>query len=152
MTDPIADYLTRLRNAIMANHRVVEVPASNFHLAFELKRTALCNDAEVVLRFGHGHADAVVPHGDGTGVLVRNDVDPEIIPVQANGVVGQRQVAELVNRIGCVGNNLTQENLFIRVDRVDHQVEKTLGFCLELLFCHFQLMPRFVIGFKLYIL
>ena len=29
MTDPIADFLTRLRNAIMANHRVVEVPASN---------------------------------------------------------------------------------------------------------------------------
>ena len=29
MTDPIADYLTRLRNAIMAKHRVVEIPASN---------------------------------------------------------------------------------------------------------------------------
>ncbi len=29
MTDPIADYLTRLRNAIMAKHKVVEVPASN---------------------------------------------------------------------------------------------------------------------------
>jgi len=29
MTDPIADYLTRLRNAIRANHKVVEVPASN---------------------------------------------------------------------------------------------------------------------------
>ena len=29
MTDPIADFLTRLRNAIMANHRVVEIPASN---------------------------------------------------------------------------------------------------------------------------
>lgn len=29
MTDPIADYLTRLRNAIYAQHRVVEVPASN---------------------------------------------------------------------------------------------------------------------------
>ena len=29
MTDPIADYLTRLRNAIMANYRVVEIPASN---------------------------------------------------------------------------------------------------------------------------
>ena len=28
-TDPIADYLTRLRNAISAKHRVVEVPASN---------------------------------------------------------------------------------------------------------------------------
>jgi len=29
MTDPIADYLTRLRNAVQANHRVVEIPASN---------------------------------------------------------------------------------------------------------------------------
>ena len=29
MTDPIADYLTRVRNAIMAKHRVVEIPASN---------------------------------------------------------------------------------------------------------------------------
>jgi small subunit ribosomal protein S8 len=28
-TDPIADYLTRLRNAIKARHRVVEIPASN---------------------------------------------------------------------------------------------------------------------------
>jgi len=29
MTDPVADYLTRIRNAIMAKHRVVEIPASN---------------------------------------------------------------------------------------------------------------------------
>jgi len=29
MTDPIADYLTRVRNAIKAKHRVVDVPASN---------------------------------------------------------------------------------------------------------------------------
>lgn len=28
MTDPIADYLTRLRNAIHANHRIVEIPSS----------------------------------------------------------------------------------------------------------------------------
>ena len=27
-TDPIADYLTRVRNAIKASHRVVEIPAS----------------------------------------------------------------------------------------------------------------------------
>ncbi len=29
VTDPIADYLTRIRNAQMASHRVVEIPASN---------------------------------------------------------------------------------------------------------------------------
>ena len=33
MTDPIAEYLTRLRNAIMAHHRIVEVPASNMKKA-----------------------------------------------------------------------------------------------------------------------
>ncbi|HZL09862.1 MAG TPA: 30S ribosomal protein S8 [Prolixibacteraceae bacterium] len=29
MTDPIADYLTRIRNAQKAKHRVVDIPASN---------------------------------------------------------------------------------------------------------------------------
>ena len=29
MTDPIADYLTRIRNAQKANHRVLDIPASN---------------------------------------------------------------------------------------------------------------------------
>ena len=29
VTDPIADYLTRIRNAQMASHRLVEIPASN---------------------------------------------------------------------------------------------------------------------------
>ncbi len=29
MTDPIADYLTRIRNATMAKHKIVEIPSSN---------------------------------------------------------------------------------------------------------------------------
>ncbi|MCH7656828.1 MAG: 30S ribosomal protein S8 [Bacteroidetes bacterium] len=29
MTDPIADYLTRIRNAIMVKNKVVDIPASN---------------------------------------------------------------------------------------------------------------------------
>jgi small subunit ribosomal protein S8 len=29
ITDPIADYLTRIRNAIKARHGIVEIPASN---------------------------------------------------------------------------------------------------------------------------
>lgn len=29
VTDPIADYLTRIRNAMKAHHRIVEIPASN---------------------------------------------------------------------------------------------------------------------------
>lgn len=33
MTDPIADFLTRIRNAQKAKHRVVEIPASNIKKA-----------------------------------------------------------------------------------------------------------------------
>ena len=29
MTDPIADFITRVRNAVRANHRIVQIPASN---------------------------------------------------------------------------------------------------------------------------
>ncbi len=29
ITDPIADYLTRVRNSVMAGHKIVEIPASN---------------------------------------------------------------------------------------------------------------------------
>jgi small subunit ribosomal protein S8 len=29
ITDTVADYLTRIRNAVMAKHRIVEIPASN---------------------------------------------------------------------------------------------------------------------------
>lgn len=31
MSDPIADYLTRIRNAILAKHKIVEIPGSNMN-------------------------------------------------------------------------------------------------------------------------
>jgi small subunit ribosomal protein S8 len=33
MTDPVADYLTRLRNALQAKHKRVDIPASNLKRA-----------------------------------------------------------------------------------------------------------------------
>jgi len=47
MTDPIADYLTRIRNGIMAGHKVVEIPASN------LKRemTKILHDKGYILSY-----------------------------------------------------------------------------------------------------
>lgn len=42
MTDPIADFLTRVRNAIMAKHRMVDIPSSKLkikmaHILYEQK-------------------------------------------------------------------------------------------------------------------
>ncbi len=46
-TDPIADFLTRIRNAVMANHRVVEIPASNI----KKEMTKILFDKGYILNF-----------------------------------------------------------------------------------------------------
>ncbi len=50
MTDPIADFLTRIRNANMAKHRSVEVPASKIKrsIAEILKREGFIRDYEYI--------------------------------------------------------------------------------------------------------
>lgn len=47
MTDPIADYLTRIRNAMLAGHKVVEIPASNI----KREMTRLLKDKGYILSF-----------------------------------------------------------------------------------------------------
>ena len=47
VTDPIADYLTRLRNAQMAGHKVVEIPASNMKKAI----TEILYDQGYILKY-----------------------------------------------------------------------------------------------------
>ena len=46
-TDPIADYLTRVRNAQMAGHKVVDIPASNVKKAI----TQILHDKGYILNF-----------------------------------------------------------------------------------------------------
>jgi small subunit ribosomal protein S8 len=47
MTDPIADYLTRIRNAVSARHKVVEIPASNL----KKEMTKLLHEKGYVLNY-----------------------------------------------------------------------------------------------------
>ena len=47
MTDPIADYLTRIRNAVMARHKVVDIPASNL----KKEMTKLLHDKGYILNY-----------------------------------------------------------------------------------------------------
>ncbi len=47
VTDPIADYLTRIRNAQMAMHRVVEIPASNL----KKRMTEILYDKGYILKY-----------------------------------------------------------------------------------------------------
>ncbi len=47
VTDPIADFLTRIRNGIMANKRIVEIPASNI----KRRMTEILYDQGYILKY-----------------------------------------------------------------------------------------------------
>jgi len=76
-TDPIADYLTRVRNASRAGHRVVEIPAS------KLKKeiTKILFDQGYILRLnGLGIAIVSTSHGVMTGKQAqRENVGGEVL-------------------------------------------------------------------------
>jgi len=60
MTDPIADYLTRLRNAVLAKHRILDVPASNIKKDI----TKILHEKGYILNYkfveGEGHPQGTI--------------------------------------------------------------------------------------------
>lgn len=71
ITDPIADYLTRVRNAILAKHRVVEIPASNlkkeitrilhekgYILSYKFEDDAVQGNIKIALKY---HPETKIP-------------------------------------------------------------------------------------------
>ena len=48
VTDPIADYLTRIRNAQLTGHTIVDIPASNMK---KKKLTEILHDNGYILKF-----------------------------------------------------------------------------------------------------
>lgn len=71
MTDPIADYLTRLRNAIRAGHRVVEIPASKM----KKEITKILFDQGYILNYKFEEGDT--PQGTIKIALKYDSVDRE---------------------------------------------------------------------------
>ena len=114
----------------------VDIVLLLLHLLLEFVGAGGGDGAEVVFQIVLVHADAVVGDGQRARVLVGFDLDLKIRARHAELVVGQRDKAELVDRVAGVGDDLTQENLLVRVDGIDHQIQQPLGFGLEFFFCH----------------
>ena len=99
MTDPIADYLTRIRNANMAKHDSVEIPASNIKKSMSeiLKREGFIRDYEVADDNKQGVIKVFLKYGpNGERVIsglkriskpgLRNYVSAEDLPKVLNGL------------------------------------------------------------------
>jgi small subunit ribosomal protein S8 len=99
MTDPIADYLTRIRNANMAKHDSVEISASNIKKSISeiLKREGFIRDYEVTDDNKQGVIKIFLKYGpNGERVIsglkriskpgLRNYVGAEELPKVLNGL------------------------------------------------------------------
>jgi hypothetical protein len=88
--------------------------------------------AEVLRDLVAGHPDAGVRNRQGPGLLVGGDQDlgRELAPTEV--LLDQRLEASLVERVGGVRNQLTQEDLGVRVERVGDEFEEGGDFGLEL--------------------
>ena len=101
MTDPIADYLTRVRNAIMAGHRAVEIPASN------LKREI----TKILMEKGYILNYKFVDEGPQGSIKIALKYDPvnkvnaikKLIRVSSPGLrkyVGYKEMPRVLNGLG----------------------------------------------------
>ena len=86
------------------------------------------------------HADAGVADGEGLVLFVQLQIDSRIEGERPVGIVGERQVAELVERIGGVGNQLAQEDFRMRIKGVDDQLQQLIDFGLKFTFRHRSLL------------
>jgi small subunit ribosomal protein S8 len=75
LTDPVADYLTRIRNASMAGHRVVEIPASNlkkemtkilfdqgYILSYKFIEDKVQDVIKIALKYDKNSKESVIKH------------------------------------------------------------------------------------------
>ena len=109
---------------------------AGIHLRLEGAGAGAGDNAQILLRLLQAHADAVVAHGDGARLLVGDDVNAVVGAGEPHALIRQGQVAELVDGVGRIGDDLPQEDLLVGVYGIDHQVKQTLGFRFELFLGH----------------
>jgi hypothetical protein len=98
----------------------------------ELARAGARDGAEVLDQLRARHADAGIRHRQRACFLVPAHLDPQLGLVAVQRRVGERFEAELVAGIGGIRHQLAQEDVLVRIERMDHQPQHLLDFGLEL--------------------
>jgi len=100
----------------------------------------------MVPRFSTRHAQAEILDGERLCLVVGGDVDLELGLVVEDLLLGELEVAELLDGVGGVGHQLTDEDFLLRVERVDDDIEQLLNLGLELVLLRSVLRHRVGIG------
>ena len=100
-------------------------------LAHKIPRAALGNGAEVVDGLLGAHPDAVVGDGQRPGVLVETELDLQIGVAFVQAAVVDGLEAQLVAGVRRIGDQLAQEDLLVRIQRMGDEVQQLGDFGLE---------------------
>ncbi len=103
-----------------------------FELLDQLFCTGLCDGTDVLDHLFAAHPDTVIGDGDGALVFVRIEADFEFFATIEYAGVSQGFKAQFIERIGGVGDQFAQEDLFVGVKGMDHQVQQLCSLCLKL--------------------
>ena len=91
-----------------------------FQLGQKFLGTGLSDSADVFDHFVFGHADAVIRNGKGLCLFIRGQADHKLAVPFQQFTVGKGSKTQLVNGVAGVGNQLTQKNLVVGVNGINH--------------------------------
>merc|ERR1719247_484274 len=112
----------------LTNHGDISASLDGLH---EGLGAGLGDGSKVVDRVRLGHTDTGVGKGEGVVRFVASDVDEEVLLGLEELRVGKALVTDLVESIGGVGDELTKEDLLVRIERVDDQRHQLVDLSLE---------------------
>ncbi|MBK8965669.1 MAG: 30S ribosomal protein S8 [Saprospiraceae bacterium] len=104
VTDPIADYLTRIRNAQMAGHRIVEIPASKM----KKRMTEILYEQGYILKYSFDddrskHIQGVIKIALKYDKITKQPVIRELVRVSKPGLrrfSGSSDIPRVINGLG----------------------------------------------------
>ena len=101
------------------------------------------NGAKVLFQLILSHANAVIADGQGAVLFIGCNMNVQVFFFYVDGGVRQALEIQLVAGIRCVGDQLTQEDLAVCIDRIDHQVKQLFALGLKLMHSHGR-KPHFI--------
>lgn len=79
-----------------------------------------------------GHTNTGITESQGLVNRIGDDVDTEVLARVELGRIGERLITDLVQGIGRVGDEFSEEDLLVGVDSVDNQRKELRDLSLEL--------------------
>lgn len=126
----------------------MDIALVRFGLLHEGLGAGFGDGAEIVDELGLAHADAIIGDRQGLGRLVGGDGDGEI-GIAGNEVgLGDRLIAQFVERIGGIGDELAQEDVAVGIDRMHHEMQELGDFRLEIMGVRFACLRRFRLSLR----